>query len=533
MTLLTRLRLLVIGLKLAVIYLFLSYLLVGIILGIDVIIQHNAEPGEGRGWLSRVLPDVLKYVPLIAAAIGLLIPFLARARASWIHGTAEWATRKDLNKLTRSDDGLLIGRDLHSGKLLRHDGPGHLLTMAPTRTGKGVGTIIPNLLTADRSVICIDPKGENARITARARLSFGPVYILDPFAVTGFKTAAFNPLDRLDPDSLDLAEDAGTLADALVFDEPGMAGEAHWNEEAKALIAGLILMIVATAPPDERHLGTLRRHLTASPQNFADLLKDMQQMPEADGLIARAANRHLSKADREAAGVLSAAQRHTHFLDSPRMVEVLKRSDFRFADLKQQAATVFLVLPPDRLSTYSRWLRLLITQSLTDMARDPTTPTKPVLYLLDEFAALGHLAPVERAMGLMAGYNVQLWPILQDMHQLRATYGGRAGTFLSNASVLQMFGVNDIETASLIARTIGRMDERHVTQSWSSPTLPWKPHSITSSEHVVARDLMTPDEIMRLPDQAMILLNRGQRPALARKIRYYADPEFRTLFDPS
>jgi type IV secretion system protein VirD4 len=292
-------------------------------------------------------------------------------------------------------------------------------------------------------------------------------------------------------------------------------------------------MIVTKAPPEERHLGTLRQHLTTDPQGFADLLKDMQQMPDTGGLIARAANRHLGKADREAAGVLSAAQRHTHFLDSPRMVEVLRRSDFRFTDLKHRSTTVFYVLPPDRLSTYSRWLRLLVTQSLTDMARDPETPVKPVLYLLDEFAALGHLAPVERAMGLMAGYGVQLWPILQDMHQLRATYGPRAGTFLSNASTCQVFGVNDIETASLIARTIGRMDERHVTQSWSSPNQPWKPPGITSSEHVVARDLMTPDEIMRLPDEAMILLTRGQRPALARKIRYYADPEFRTLVDPS
>ena len=90
-------------------------------------------------------------------------------------------------------DGLLIGRDIKTGKLLRYDGPAHLLTMAPTRTGKGVGTIIPNLLTADRSVICIDPKGENARIAGRARHRFGPVYVLDPFGVTGQPSAAFNP----------------------------------------------------------------------------------------------------------------------------------------------------------------------------------------------------------------------------------------------------------------------------------------------------------------------------------------------------
>ena len=159
------------------------------------------------------------------------------------HGSARFATDKETAALARADSGLLIGRDGKTGKLLRYDGPAHLLTMAPTRTGKGVGTIIPNLLTADRSVICIDPKGENAKIAGHARQTFGPVHVLDPFGVTGQPSAAFNPLDQLDPAGLDVAEDASTLADALVFDEPGMAGEAHWNEEAKALIAGLILHI--------------------------------------------------------------------------------------------------------------------------------------------------------------------------------------------------------------------------------------------------------------------------------------------------
>lgn len=106
--------------------------------------------------------------------------------------------------------------------------------MAPTRTGKGVGTIIPNLLTADRSVICIDPKGENAKIAGRARQQFGPVHILDPFGVTGTPSAAFNPLDALDPDGLDVAEDASTLADALVLDEPGGAPLGRSKTKAEA-----------------------------------------------------------------------------------------------------------------------------------------------------------------------------------------------------------------------------------------------------------------------------------------------------------
>lgn len=446
------------------------------------------------------------------------------------HGSARFATHKEIAPMTRSGSGLLIGRDPKSKSLMRYDGPAHLLTMAPTRTGKGVGTIIPNLLTADRSVICIDPKGENARIAGRARETFGPVYILDPFAVTGKPPAAFNPIDMLDVNGLDVAEDASTLADALVFDEPGMAGEAHWNEEAKAMIAGLLLMIVATEPIGRRHLATLREYLTLAPDGFAALLTRMQETGACGGLVARAANRHLGKSDREAAGVLSAAQRHTHFLDSPRMTAVLGRSDFHFADLKRRNVSVFLVLPPDRLSTYSRWLRLLITQSLLDMARDPTKPHTPTLYLLDEFAALGHLAAMERAMGLMAGYGVQLWPILQDVHQLRAAYGQKAGTFLSNAGVLQVFGVNDHDSARLVSDLLG-----HATVIFQTiaRALDSEKSGLSYSQHHTARSLLTPDEVRNMPAHGQLLFLAGQRPIIAGKLTYYSDPEFAGLFDPA
>jgi len=134
----------------------------------------------------------------------------------------------------------------------------------------------------------------------------------------------------------------------------------------------------------------------------------MQKSANANGLISRAAARQLGKNDRESASIISTAQRHTNFLDSPRMANVLTRSDFRFSDLKRSTVTVFLVLPPDRIDAYSRWLRLMVTQSITDMARDTTKPENPVLYLLDEFAALGRMTSIERGMGLMAGYSVQL-----------------------------------------------------------------------------------------------------------------------------
>lgn len=446
------------------------------------------------------------------------------------HGSARFATRKE-RAAFEGGDGLLIGRDLDTGKLLRYDGPAHLLTLAPTRAGKGVGTVIPNLLLAERSVLVIDPKGENAKIAGEARKRFGAVHILDPFGVTGLPASAYNPLGRLDAESPDLGEDAASLAEALVMDPPGQQSEAHWNEEAKALLAGLIMFAVAHEDQERKTLATVREYLTLPPEKFRALLELMQGTDAAGGLIARAANRFLGKSEREAASVMSSAQRHTHFLDSPRIVAATARSDFQFSDLRHDLTSIFLVLPPNRLDAYSRWLRLLVAQALQDIARDAEAAQagterlkQPALFLLDEFAALGRLEAVERAMGLMAGYGLQLWPILQDMSQLRDLYGARANTFVANAGVLQTFGVNDFETAKWLSQMIGRETTGYQTESHKPGDAP------STSYNVTARDLMTPDEIMQIPPHVQLLRVQGKPVIIARKLRYFADREFDGLY---
>ena len=458
------------------------------------------------------------------------------------HGSARFANRKELKKLQR-EDGLLIGRNPHTGRLLRYDGPAHLITLAPTRAGKGVGTVIPNLLAAERSVLVIDPKGENARIAGEARRRFGTVHVLDPFEVSGMLSAAYNPFDRLTPDSLDLGEDVASLTEALVMDPPGQVTEAHWNEEAKAILGGLIMFCVCHEDRDRRTLATVREYLTLPPEKLRALLELMQDSDAAGGLIARAANRFLGKADREAASVLSNAQRHTHFLDSPRIARVLSRSDFHFSDLRHRITSVFLVLPPNRMDAYSRWLRLLVSQALQDIARDAEASVRslsgpagaqggtqrlrtPTLFLLDEFAALGRLEAVERAMGLMAGYGLQLWPILQDMSQLKDLYGERAGTFIANAGVQQVFGVNDFETAKWLSQMMGQETAGFQTDSFKPGDGP------SLSNNLTGRDLLTPDEIMQLRPENQLLRVQGQATAVAQKLRYYADPEFKGLFVP-
>ena len=268
----------------------------------------------------------------------------------------------------------------------------------------------------------------------------------------------------------------------------------------------------------------------------------MADTASAGGLVSRAAARQLGKADREAAGVLSAAQRHTHFLDSPRLAHSLSGSDFRWADLRQGTATVFLVLPPDRLAAHHRWLRLLVAQAIQDLAHTPQRPgTPPVLLLLDEFAALGRLEPVLSAAGLMAGLGLQLWPILQDMAQLRAADGESASTFLANAGLIQVSAPADFQTATWLSRTLGQETVAYETSSsghsqpdgWPSFSGGGNRGSVSAgtSTHLVARALLNPDEAMRLPPYLQVLLRPGHTPALVGKLQHYADPEFRGLAD--
>jgi type IV secretion system protein VirD4 len=184
------------------------------------------------------------------------------------------------------------------------------------------------------------------------------------------------------------------------------------------------------------------------------------------------------------------------------------------------------VLPPKRLATHGRWLRLLVAGAIDSMAAAANPPKQPVLFLLDEFAALGHLGAIQRAMGLMAGFGCQLWPIVQDMAQLQSLYPGRWPTFLSNAAGLQVWSVSERETMQYISAMLGN---RTVTVRGESQSL----SSGSESYNRIARPLLTPDEVRRLPPAQQIFLMPGRAPALTDRTTYYRDPAFAGLFSPN
>ncbi|MDT0632943.1 type IV secretory system conjugative DNA transfer family protein [Rubrivirga litoralis] len=460
----------------------------------------------------------------------------AKVRAAGTHGTASWGNGGSL----RSKDGLLLGR--HRGTDLRYSGPGHLLTVAPTRAGKGVGAVVPALLEAEDSVLVTDPKGENFALTAAYRRDVigQRVVALDPFDLadrldlpTDLRRSAlgaYNPLDLVDPASPDAVDDAAMIADMLVVPEPGSPGS-FWDDEAKALLAGLVLHVASVAPDrSSRTLLTVRALLTLSPTKFKELMAAMAN--SLHPAVQRAANRLQQKEDRERSGVVSSAQRHTHFLDSARMEHVLGGSAsgdahagpaLTLADLGRGPFTLYLVLPPDRLDTFSRWLRLVIACAVAELARTPPVRGRRVLFLLDEFANLGPMAPVKRAVSLLAGYGIRVWTFLQDLTQLKGLYPRDWETFVANADVIQAFSVTDQTTAEYLSKMTGRTTVFGQSQSAGKSRGKHYSRSAGSSASEQGRDLVTPDELRRLGPDEQLLLARGEDPVIAAKVQYYAD----------
>jgi type IV secretion system protein VirD4 len=479
-----------------------------------------------------------------ALAIGRAWGRLGRGRSTTF-GSARWATTDMLRRHDLvGEQGLALGY-FPGGETptpLHYTGNRHLLTVAPTRAGKGVSAIIPNLLAYRGSALVIDPKGENAMVTALRRGQGDParsiegmgqkVHVVDPWglatAVTGMRAACFNPLDWLDPDSQDIGENAMMLADSLVVSPPGGSRDPFWDEEAKAMLMGFILH-VATSPKEAatRHLGRVRDMLTLSVPAFEAVLDDM--LHSSNSIVASSAARTLSKDQKLLASVISSAQAHTHFLDSPSLRASLSRSDFRFEDLKREPMTVYLVLPADRLNTFGRWLRLLIQQAITVTARNiADKPPLPILFLLDEMAALGRLSMVEQAYGLMAGFGMQLWGIVQDLSQLHRIYGDGWQTFIGNSGVLQYFGSRDKMTAEYFSDLCGVATVPTLTSSITQAFSKGGGSSSTSHNHgETQRKLIMPDELMRVPSGVQLALVENLDPIAGRKIEWFTDERFR------
>ncbi|HTV88820.1 MAG TPA: type IV secretory system conjugative DNA transfer family protein [Stellaceae bacterium] len=375
----------------------------------------------------------------------------------------------------------------------------HVCLASGSRGGKGVGVIVPNLCFWPGSCIVVDPKGENATVTARRR-GGGSAYahglgqkvcILDPFGEVQLPAALkarYNPLDAIDPESELAIDDAARVAAALVVVEN--RNDPYWEEAARNLIRGLILHVLS-APylRAHRNLVTVRRLLTQGdwltvekmgdagngtddmPSAFEVLWTRMRRNRAFNGVVAGAGEQMIAMADKQRSGVLEAARTSTEFLDSIPMQRLLAASDFDLAELKTnaQGLTVYLTLPQRFMETHYRWLRLMIVLAIGEMERIKGRPATghPTLFLLDEFAGLKRMEVIENAAAQAAGFGIKFLFVVQNLPQLEDLYEKSWETFLGNSGLKLFFQIDDDFTRSYVSRQLGDLETVRRSQSGS------------------------------------------------------------------
>lgn len=520
-----------------------------------------------------------------------------------LHGSARWATEKEIRRM-----GYMDGKGVYVGgwvkrltgfaywcavarraalvwllnsyrppvlrerqMYLRHNGPEHVLCFAPTRSGKGVGLILPTLLAWEGSTLVLDIKGENWALTAGFRRSQGQkVLRFDPSDMSG-ASAFFNPLAEIRLDSLLAISDAQNMASMLV-DPAGKGLEDHWSKAAFAMLAGALLhcCIMVRRKFDRcATLYDLSCMLADESRTIQDLFKEMvdtdhaavlreifpESLPvtgdagdygqKAHIFIASSAREMLNKAENEASGVVSTALTNLALYRDPVVALNTSVSDFRIHDLMNadQPVNLYLVISPADIDRMRPLIRLMVDMIIRRVCAkmefaDGSSKAgykHRLLLMLDEFTSLGKLPIMEKALAYIAGYGGKVYLIVQDITQLNAVYG-KDNALMANCHVRIAYAPNTVETAEILSKMTGKTTvvEEKVSLS-GSRTGHLKNASVNVSE--TARNLLTPDECMRLPGLAkdekgnvtpgdMLIFTAGYSAIYGRQILYFRDPVF-------
>jgi type IV secretion system protein VirD4 len=468
-----------------------------------------------------------------AAAIALSVWRAREARRIETYGSARWADASEVRAAgLLGEDGVVLGR--YRKDYLRHDGPEHVLCFAPSRSGKGVGLVIPTLLTWPGSAIVHDIKGENWQVTAGFRAHHGRVLLFDP---TNSKSSAYNPLMEVRRGEWEV-RDVQNIADILVDPEGSLDKRNHWEKTSHSLLVGAILHVLY-AEPDKTLAGVAA--ILSDPQRpIETLLEAMMSTPHlgAKGphpVVASAARELLNKSDNERSGVLSTAMSFLGLYRDPVVAQVTRRCDWRITDLVtgKRPTTLYLVIPPSDINRTKPLIRLLLNQIGRRLTEDLQAKAgrHRLLLMLDEFPALGRLDFFESSLAFMAGYGLKSFLIAQSLNQIEKAYGPN-NAILDNCHVRVSFATNDERTAKRVSDALGTATEMRAMKNYAGSRLsPWLGHLMVSRADT-ARPLRTPGEIMQFPSRNEIVMVAGFPPIRAKKARHYKDPRFRERLLP-
>ena len=486
--------------------------------------------------------DIFTEGAYIAASGGIAAVIVAIAMSVWrareakrvtTYGSARWAQTAEVHDAgLLAHDGAVLGRS--QDRYLRHDGPEHVLCFAPTRSGKGVGLVVPTLLTWSGSAIVHDIKGENWSLTAGWRRRFGRVLLFDP---TNAASAAYNPLLEVRRGEWEV-RDVQNIADVLVDPEGALERRNHWEKTSHSLLVGAILHVLYAEP--DKTLAGVANFLSDPRRPIETTLRAMMTTPHlgehgVHPVVASSARELLNKSENERSGVLSTAMSFLGLYRDPVVAAVTQRCDWRIRDLVEAKAptTLYLVVPPSDISRTKPLVRLILNQIGRRLTEElsPKSPRHRLLLMLDEFPALGRLDFFESALAFMAGYGLKSFLIAQSLNQIEKAYG-QNNSILDNCHVRVSFATNDERTAKRVSDALGTATEMRAMKNYAGHRLsPWLGHLMVSRQET-ARPLLTPGEVMQLPHEDELVLVSGCQPIRAKKARYFEDAELKARILP-
>lgn len=481
---------------------------------------HYREDPQVRRWLGVGM--------LSALACGLLIIMaIAKSQRPPLHGAARWAGEADLVRSgLRASQGVLLGRK--NGRLLVSGGEEHVMLYAPTRSGKGVSVVIPNLLNWPDSTVVLDVKRENWEATAGFRAAHGQqVFLFDPLAPDG-RTARYNPLSHINRDDPVAVMDELQKLSMMLFPPP-LRADPFWSDAARTGFVGVGALVAAGKGPFS--LGAIYAELTEGDPRTR-LPKEVQARKAQGRPLsapgARALADFCSTTDATFSGIKQTLTSRLNLFLNPRVCAATEVSDFDLTRLRDTPMSIYLGVSPDNLARVAPLYSLLFQQLIDLTARErPTAERHPfkVLVVLDEFARLGHAEAIARGFSYIAGYGVRLLPVLQSPAQLRNEYGpDMAQDIISNCGVEIAFGFKELHVAQDLSERLGFYT--YAGRSRSRPSLLSRGNrSLTESDQ--RRALMLPQELMQMPPDRLLVLRAATPPVLGRKITYWKERAFR------
>ncbi len=489
------------------------------------------------GWQSPKLTITLKKIGAVKPNGGArMSPWMARLLGASHMRDKDNVPRFELNKVVKSVE------------FLRADDPTHILAFAPTRSGKGVGLVLPTLLTWPHSVLVNDIKGENWALTAGFRQRAGQKVIkFEPACMDG-SSACWNPVDEIRTFTAMDVQDAQSMM-MMVCDPKGEGLEDHWAKTSWEFLTGLALHLAYVGKGtgtlagmasylgdprwgDEKQMYLTMMNEVHDPDGKAKWIDTDNNPTRTHPAVANAAKTMLNKEDKERGSVLSTAKSFLSLYLDPVVAKNTSRSDFCVRDLMtcDQAVSLYFVVQPsdlERMVALSRlFYAMVIRRNAADMKFAGGTSVQGykhrLLLLIDELPSLRKLSVLQEGLAYIAGYGLKCFLICQDLIQLEDAYGDKQ-TIVAGCHTQIAYAPNTQQTADMLASMTGKTTIIEDSENKSQDSWGWKTGSVSVSTNKTERDLMTASEFKALSPEDMVLFVAGRPPIYGRKIKYYED----------